>query len=222
MIKISNRLKSIAKFIDSDDLIADIGCDHALLDIYLIKTKGIKKIIASDIVDTAIEGAKSNVLKYGVSNKIILKLGDGLSTIDKDINTVVISGLGYNKIIKIFEDFNNKNQIKKIIIQSNNKVDIIRKYFNSIGYKIENEELIKDNNIIYTIIVFKVGKEKLNKKEIKLGPKLLKDKQKLFFENLENEIKREKIIYQIMPKKYFIKRFIIKLKINLLENERSH
>ena len=35
MIKLSKRLDTIAAFINKDDDVLDIGCDHALLDIYL-------------------------------------------------------------------------------------------------------------------------------------------------------------------------------------------
>ena len=34
---ISKRLKSLVKYINKENKIIDIGCDHALLDIYLIK-----------------------------------------------------------------------------------------------------------------------------------------------------------------------------------------
>ena len=34
-MNIDNRLKRIADFIPSDSYILDVGCDHALLDIYL-------------------------------------------------------------------------------------------------------------------------------------------------------------------------------------------
>ena len=34
-MRISKRLKAITEFIDKDDKVVDIGCDHALLDIYL-------------------------------------------------------------------------------------------------------------------------------------------------------------------------------------------
>lgn len=35
MIKLSNRLEAISSFIDKKDISLDVGCDHALLDIYL-------------------------------------------------------------------------------------------------------------------------------------------------------------------------------------------
>ena len=36
---ISNRLKSLVKYIKKNDSLIDIGCDHALLDIYLTKNQ---------------------------------------------------------------------------------------------------------------------------------------------------------------------------------------
>ena len=35
MIKLSKRLEKIAELVEKDDTVLDIGCDHALLDIYL-------------------------------------------------------------------------------------------------------------------------------------------------------------------------------------------
>ena len=48
-MKISNRLKLIASFVDDNSYVIDVGCDHALLDIFLVQTKKNIKTIASDI-----------------------------------------------------------------------------------------------------------------------------------------------------------------------------
>ena len=37
-IKLSKRLNEIAKLVNKDSILADVGCDHALLDIYLKET----------------------------------------------------------------------------------------------------------------------------------------------------------------------------------------
>ena len=39
MIKISKRLEAISSLVPVNSNIIDIGCDHALLDIYLIQNK---------------------------------------------------------------------------------------------------------------------------------------------------------------------------------------
>ena len=38
-MKINERLKRVASYVDDNSYIIDVGCDHALLDIYLVKTK---------------------------------------------------------------------------------------------------------------------------------------------------------------------------------------
>ena len=45
MIKLSPRLKQIAEYINDNSNMVDIGCDHGLLDIYLIQNKKNIKII---------------------------------------------------------------------------------------------------------------------------------------------------------------------------------
>ena len=47
-MKVSKRLRVIAGLIPDNSFILDIGCDHALLDIYIATTKNVKAI-ASDI-----------------------------------------------------------------------------------------------------------------------------------------------------------------------------
>ena len=60
-VKLSKRLKAIADLVDKDSKIIDVGCDHALLDIYLLKKTIIKKAIASDVNEGALNQAKRNI-----------------------------------------------------------------------------------------------------------------------------------------------------------------
>ena len=60
---ISNRLKSLCKYVEKTDKIIDIGCDHALLDIYLIKNKYSDYLIVSDIHEDALKSGIDNIKK---------------------------------------------------------------------------------------------------------------------------------------------------------------
>ena len=186
MIKISDRLLCIANLVNDNCSIIDIGCDHGLLDIYLINNRNNVSIIASDINKNAIENVKYNIKKYRVKG-IDTRLGNGLDVVNKDeIDTIVISGMGTYTIIDIFNNNKDKlDNVNSIIIQSNNHIDILRKYLISINYYIDEEVLVKDSNIIYTIISFKKGKKKYSDKELFLGPILLEKKDKLFYELCE-------------------------------------
>ena len=109
-IKLSKRLNAIAGMVTNTKYLADIGCDHALLDIYLIKQKIIEKSIACDITEGALNQAKKNIMINNIT-KIETRLGDGLEKITaKDrIDTIVLSGLGTVKIREIL--FNGKDKL---------------------------------------------------------------------------------------------------------------
>lgn len=213
-IKLSKRLECIADMVDNSSVIADIGCDHALLDIYLSQKKIIKKSIACDITIGALDQAKKNISINNIKN-IDTRLGDGLEPINDDdnIDTIVMSGLGDQKIINVLD--NNKNKLKSvnsIIIQSNTGIYNIRKYLTSIGYFIENEKLIKERNIIYVVIKFSKGNNKYTKKELMYGPLLLKNKNNLFNELLINKINKNNYILRKLPNNKIIKKIVLKLR----------
>ena len=64
MIKLSKRLLTIANLIDDNSKVADIGCDHGLVSIYLAMNKQNISIIASDINQNALDNAIKNINKY--------------------------------------------------------------------------------------------------------------------------------------------------------------
>ena len=180
---ISNRLKSIAKYVSKEDKLIDIGCDHALLDIYLIKEKILDKVIVSDIHEGALNAGISNIKKEKLEKKIDTRLGNGLEVLsDKDdIDTVLISGMGTTTILDILNNDYLKN-INKLIIQSNNDHTELRTEVTKLGYKVINEEYLVDMKKNYIIIVFEKGNEKNSKNELRYGPILIHDKDYLNFE----------------------------------------
>lgn len=220
MIKLSKRLSCIADYVDDNSSIVDIGCDHALLDIYLMKTRKNIKIIASDINQNALNNAILNIEKYKLENNITTVLSNGLDNIDMlGINTIVISGMGSHTIVGIL--YNNLKKIKKVdtlILQSNNDLDFLRYKVTKIGYYIEKEKLVKDQGIIYTVIKFKKGYRFYTKKQLYFGPCLLKENSDLFQEKKGIELSKLNIIYPLIPKNHIHHRLKIIKKIKMYKN----
>lgn len=220
-IKLSKRLSVIASLVPENAVIADIGCDHALLDIYLSKKKIIKKSFAIDITKGALNQADKNIKLYNAKN-IETRLSDGFEKIDiKDnVDTVIMSGLGDAKIINILKEAEEKlNKVNNIIIQSNVGVSNIRVYLTCNGYYIDNEKLVKENNIIYTIISFKKGYKSYTKKEKEFGPVLLRNKDELFNELIINRINKNNYIINKLPKNKLIKKMFLKINNHKLKKE---
>lgn len=218
MIKLSKRLEAISSLVPNNSKIIDIGCDHGLLDIYLYQQKKCSKIIASDINESALNNAKENIKKNNLEKKIETRLGNGLDTLkdSDDINTIVISGMGAHTAVGILK--NNLDKLKKIntiIIQSNTKLEFLRKEVTKLNYLIDDELLIEDNKKIYTIIKFVKGKRKYNKKELYFGPILLKKNTKLFQINNQKELDKLNLLLKMLPKNKMLDRYKIKKKIKM-------
>lgn len=158
MIKINKRLETLSAFINYGDVVLDIGCDHGLLGIYLTLNKDVK-VVSSDINDKPLAKAKENIKKYGLTNKIETRLGDGLDVISSDINTIVISGMGGLNIINILKSIKKYPNIKKLVLSPNNDFKELRESINKLGFKINKETMVKDHNKFYLITEFIIGKE---------------------------------------------------------------
>ena len=221
MIKLSKRLDSIASLVPLNSRVIDVGCDHALLDIYLYQNKKVKKIIASDVNENALDNAKANIRKNKLENDIETRLGNGLDTLndEDDIDTVIISGMGAHTAVGILKNNLNKlASINTIIIQSNTKLVFLRKEVTKLNYMIQDEEIVLDSNKVYTIIKFVKGKKRYNYKELYFGPILLKKNSKLFREYNQKELEKLELFLKLMPKNRLLDKYKLKKEIRLYDN----
>lgn len=212
-MNISNRLKTIADMIDSDYHVIDVGCDHALLDIYLTLNKKIK-CTAIDNKEKVINYSKENIEKYNLTSKIELILNDGLENIKiHDDDIIVLAGLGTKTILNIIA---NKN-IKHLIVQSNDDVYNLRYQLTKLNYKVIDEKIVYEKKKYYTIIKLEKEKAKYSKKELEYGPILLKEKNKVFDKYLIKRIDYFEMLLKQVPQKYIIRKLKIKSKIKKLK-----
>ncbi len=210
---LSKRLLSLTKYIDKNDHIIDIGCDHALLDIYLIKEHIVDYLIVSDIHSGALDAGIKNIKEAHFEKRIEARLGNGLEVIKDDdvIDTIIISGMGTKTITDIL-DHPYLEHIAKLIIQSNNDHTILREYLTKKGFYIAAEEFLEDHDKHYINIIFKKGSQSYSKRELRYGPILIKNKEYLNFE-LNNCLK----IQRLIPKMKLKYQLSLKREINLLK-----
>lgn len=219
-MKINARLKKIGDLVEANSFCLDVGCDHALLDIYLVKRNKNIQVVASDIAEGPLSQARKNIKRERLEDKIELRLGDGLDPYTDEINTVIISGMGGRNIIGICKK--NPKKLKKIdtlIISPNNYQEDVKRYLCKNGFYIENEEFVKDKNFIYQIIILKKGKKKYSKKEYFFGPVFIIKKGPLFREYYEREMKSREILISILPKNYRLKKLQTRKEIKMIKNE---
>ena len=157
------RLDFIASLLKGYDTVLDIGSDHGYVLKKALDQNFIKKGIASEIAEGPLANAKSNLLNYPVT----FYLSDGFDKIVADFDIAVISGMGVYTIIDII----NKGPKKTLILQPNDKLEVLREYLSNNGYKIVNEYITFDK-FYYIILKVEPGMENLSDEDIYLGPKL--------------------------------------------------
>lgn len=161
-----NRIETIASLVDNDALVVDIGTDHAYLPIYLYENDITKNIVASDISSNALLFAKNNLEKHNLRGKIKLVVSDGFKNLDECFDIAIISGVGTETIKKILD---NEVLPNKLILSSHKNVSDLREYMFKIGYKIEKEIIVYENNIYYNIIKYVKEKDILSKYDLLVG-----------------------------------------------------
>lgn len=196
MIKISDRLKSLDKYIFSDDKIMDVGCDHAILDIYLVESGKLDKIYVCDVNENALQNGIDNIEKHELSSNIFPVLSYGIEKIGElNVDTIVISGMGSKNIIDILNS-PNLDRVYKLILQSNNNHNELRRFLVSKGFSIIDEEIVPDGKKTYINIVAVVDNhpKTYSDKEYEFGPILITDKNNLdYFKSIKPKL--EKICY---------------------------
>lgn len=199
---LSKRLEKIASLVDSNEVV-DIGCDHALLDIYLTQ-KGYT-CTAIDNKESVLKLTKENIKKYNLSDKIKVILSDGLNNYNlKGNECVIIAGMGTNTILKIV-----KKNINTLIIQSNNDLYKLRKNICKKGYYIDKEIALYDKKY-YNIIRFKKGHKKYKYYNYYFGLYIDNDYKNYLYNKLNKTY--NKIPYKNIIKKIKYKILLIKLK----------
>lgn len=205
MNSINQRLLKVSQYIKGDN-IADIGSDHAYLPIYAIENYLCKHAIAGEVVKGPFEAAKINVKKYGLDNRIDVKLGNGLEVLDlnNNIDSITICGMGGPLISSIIESGESKLQNHpRLILQSNIQTITLRKAIAKIGYYIIDESLIEENGHVYEIVIAENGNQFMDEFDLKFGPILLRQKNDLFIKKWKRELQAlEKIVQNLDESKH--------------------
>ena len=154
-VKLPPRLQTIARCIEKDAAVADVGTDHGLLPVYLALNSAARSVIASDKSAQSLNTAIRNAVEHGAAGMIRFVVADGLTGIcESDADTIVAAGLGGETIAKILEDAPwTKNQGVKLVLQPQTKIDKLCFWLRGNGYAIRDIVLTRDKGRVYTVVL---------------------------------------------------------------------
>ena len=104
-LPISKRLQCVAALVPEGARVADIGCDHGYLSLYLLQTGRAAFVHACDLREKPLENARENAARFGISKGLCLSCADGLLAVDPaGVDTIVCAGMGGDLMAQILRD----------------------------------------------------------------------------------------------------------------------
>lgn len=180
---LSERLKTVASFVEENTTLADIGSDHAYLPCFLVHIGKINKAIAGEVVKGPFESALKQVRSEGLEQNIDVRFGDGLDVIQEEdqVQTITIAGMGGPLIASILNAGKDKlRTVQTLILQPNIHAKSIREWAIQNNWKIADETILEEHDKIYEIVVLQKGEMTLTDQELLMGPILMKNKSTVF------------------------------------------
>ena len=178
---LSNRLQTCCSFVHKGDRVADVGCDHGYLGIYLLLDNIASSVIASDVNQGPLDSAVNNAKQYGVSDNISFHLSNGVQNIPKDFDVMVCAGMGADTMISILDSATwLQDKRYRLILQCQSRRPELRKYLYEHGFCIISETLAEDGKFIYPVMeVVYQPTNVLSESEYHITPALLRSNSPL-------------------------------------------
>ncbi|WP_343208269.1 class I SAM-dependent methyltransferase [Anaerolentibacter hominis] len=153
-MRLSKRMQTVADMVQKTRTVADIGCDHAYVSIYLIQRRLAQHVIAMDINQGPLAIARENIRQAGMEGQIATRLSDGTEKLlPGEADTLVIAGMGGDLIIRILDASPEVTKAcRQLILQPQSEIVRVRAYLRKMGFEIVKEDMILDEGKYYVVL----------------------------------------------------------------------
>jgi len=150
-VGLSRRLQMVAGMIPQGRSVVDIGTDHGRLPLALIRAGRVTRVIAADVNDAPLEGAKLRIVQAGLEAEIETRLGDGFEVLEAgEVTVAILAGMGGERMVEIIEARSPAELgVETLILQPNSHASEVRMMLWKQGWSVEDEQLCVDGGRIY-------------------------------------------------------------------------
>ncbi len=148
------RLLAAAGLVRKGQAVADIGCDHGKLSVWLALQGVCPKVIAVDNSPMPLEKAKALVRQTGCKDKVECRLGDGILALhENEVPQIIIAGLSGETMVHILEKCEwIKTVGTRLILVPTTRHEMLRRFLCTEGFVMETEVPVLDNKRPYTVM----------------------------------------------------------------------
>lgn len=190
-MELSHRLQEVVSCVSCYP-VADVGTDHGYVAIALAQ-KEAGQVFGSDVNAGPLSHAKENVARFGVADKVELRLGSGLTPFQQgEIRSAVFAGMGGMLILRLLEEKREvTDTLEELVLSPQQDIPAVRKGVETLGFGIVEEKMLKEEGKYYVILHCKRGAAPYTKPiDYLYGGKLLETQNPTLLAFLQEEEKR--------------------------------
>ena len=151
----------LANMVTVGSLVADVGCDHGFLSIWLVQAGVSPRVLAMDVRKGPLAAAREHIEAYGLGDYIETRLSDGLKSCEAgEVETLVCAGMGGRLMERILtESMEKVKRLKELILQPQSELWEFRMFLRREGFEVLQEEAVCEDGKFYFAMKVCVAKK---------------------------------------------------------------
>ncbi len=154
---------------------ADIGADHGRLSCYMLATGKCERMCVADISAESLEKARRLIALHGLSERADIRVGDGLSALDRPADAIAILGMGGRTLSDILVRGKERMHRASLVLSAHTQLPLLRRTLMQLSYHIEEEKIARAAGRFYVVLRAEYGAVEYSERELLLGPCLIKE-----------------------------------------------
>lgn len=194
MVILSPRLAAVASLVRRGSCVADIGCDHGFLPVWLVQSGAVSRAVAADINKGPLDSCKRLIEESGLADNISCVISDGLSAVEITPDTdVCICGVGGELAASMLDKCKmSKTAGVHYIFNPMTRPEALRRYLCENGFEIEKDFIVCEGERRYNIFdAYYTGKAQIKDESFYYLGNITDFSEKEYFLGLIRSLKKK-------------------------------
>ena len=153
MRELDERLAACASLVGGR-FVCDVGTDHGKLPAFLLRAGICDRAICADMRKKPLSSARMTMNGYGISDKVLFVLSDGLDDVPLEgVTDIVIAGLGGEQMANIItRDMRTRDPSLHLVLQPMKRPEHLRRELYRAGFDLVEEHGVKAAGHLYSVM----------------------------------------------------------------------
>lgn len=150
-VRLSERMRAVAGLVTPGNIVADVGCDHGFVSVYLAQSGTSPHVVAMDVREGPLAAARVHIREYGLEDRIETRLSDGLAALQPgEAQSLVCAGMGGALMQRILTAEPEKTaSFGELILQPQSELADFRIFLRTHGFSTQQERILCEDGKYY-------------------------------------------------------------------------